>query len=38
MGEGDEDVVDLALSLRELEVDSLPVNFLHPIDGTPSKG
>ena len=38
MGEGDEDVVDLALSLRELEVDSLPVNFLHPIDGTPLEG
>lgn len=38
MGEGDEDVVDLALSLRDLEVDSLPVNFLHPIDGTPLEG
>ena len=38
MGEGDEDVVDLALALRELEVDSLPVNFLHPIDGTPLEG
>jgi biotin synthase len=38
MGEGDEDVVDLALSLRELEVDSLPVNFLHAIDGTPLEG
>jgi biotin synthase len=38
MGETDEDVVDLALSLRDLEVDSLPVNFLHPIDGTPLEG
>src|SRR5882724_6464337 len=38
MGEGDEDVVDLAFSLRELGVDSLPVNFLHPIDGTPLEG
>jgi biotin synthase len=38
MGETDEDVVDLALALRELGVDSLPVNFLHPIDGTPLEG
>ena len=38
MGEGDRDVVDLALALRELDVDSLPVNFLHPIDGTPFEG
>ena len=38
MGEEDEDVVDLAFSLRELGVDSLPVNFLHPIDGTPLEG
>jgi biotin synthase len=35
MGETDEDVVDLAFALRDLEVDSLPVNFLHPIEGTP---
>jgi biotin synthase len=35
MGESDEDIVDLAFALRELQVDSLPVNFLHPIDGTP---
>lgn len=35
MGESDHDLVDLAFSLRELRVDSLPVNFLHPIDGTP---
>jgi biotin synthase len=38
MGENDDDVVDLAFSLRELEVDSLPVNFLHAIDGTPLEG
>ncbi|MGH7821729.1 MAG: biotin synthase BioB [Candidatus Binatia bacterium] len=38
MGEADDDVVDLAFALRELEVDSLPVNFLHPIDGTPLEG
>jgi biotin synthase len=35
MGEEDEDVIDLAFALRELGVDSLPVNFLHPIGGTP---
>lgn len=38
MGETPEDVVDLAFALRELQVDSLPVNFLIPIDGTPFEG
>jgi biotin synthase len=35
MGETDDDLVDVALALRALDVESLPVNFLHPIDGTP---
>jgi len=35
MGERDEDVVELAFALRALRVDSLPVNFLIPIEGTP---
>jgi biotin synthase len=35
MGETDDDIVDLAFALRELHVDSLPVNFLLPIPGTP---
>jgi biotin synthase len=35
MGETDEDLVEVAQALRALEVESLPVNFLHPIDGTP---
>ncbi len=35
MGETDEDIVDLAFALRDLGVDSLPVNFLLSIDGTP---
>lgn len=35
MGESDDDVIDLALSLRELDVRSVPVNFLLPLDGTP---
>ena len=38
MGETPQDVVDMAFALRDLEVDSLPVNFLHPIDGTPLAG
>jgi biotin synthase len=35
MGESHEDRVDLALTYRELEVDSIPLNFLMPIEGTP---
>ncbi|HEX3865921.1 MAG TPA: biotin synthase BioB [Gemmatimonadaceae bacterium] len=35
MGETDDDVIDLAMSLRELGVRSVPVNFLIPIPGTP---
>jgi biotin synthase len=34
MGESDDDMIDLALSLRELDVKSVPVNFLIPIPGT----
>ena len=35
MGETDADLVDVARALGELRVESLPVNFLIPIDGTP---
>ena len=35
MGENDEDIVDLAYATRRLRADSVPVNFLHPIAGTP---
>ncbi|MBI6545472.1 MAG: biotin synthase BioB [Cyanobacteria bacterium NC_groundwater_1444_Ag_S-0.65um_54_12] len=35
MGEQDEELVELASTLRELAVDSIPVNFLEPIAGTP---
>jgi biotin synthase len=38
MGERDEDVVEMAFALRELGVESIPVNFLNPIDGTPLAG
>ncbi len=34
MGESDDQIVDLAVSLREMDVDSIPVNFLIPIAGT----
>jgi len=34
MGEGWEDRTDLAFRLRDLGVDSVPINFLMPIEGT----
>jgi biotin synthase len=38
MGEQDADVVRMAFALRDLEVESIPVNFLNPIEGTPLAG
>ena len=38
LGESDADRVELALTLRELGVDSIPVNFLNPVPGTPLSG
>ncbi|HMZ55053.1 MAG TPA: biotin synthase BioB [Nitrospira sp.] len=35
MGERDEDLIDLALALREVKPDSIPLNMLHPASGTP---
>lgn len=35
MGESNQEVVEIAYALRELDADSIPVNFLNPIDGTP---
>lgn len=35
MGESDDDVVELALALREVKPDSIPLNTLHPVPGTP---
>ncbi|MDD5449905.1 MAG: biotin synthase BioB [Candidatus Omnitrophica bacterium] len=34
LGETRPDRLDLAFTLRELKVDSIPLNFLHPIKGT----
>lgn len=38
MRESLQDVINMAYSLRELDADSIPVNFLHAIDGTPLEG
>ena len=35
MGESDEDLIALAMALREVKPDSIPVNTLHPVGGTP---
>lgn len=35
MGEQDEDLIDLAMALRDVKPDSIPVNTLHPVAGTP---
>ncbi len=35
MGETDEDILKLAYETRRLKLDSVPLNFLHPIAGTP---
>jgi biotin synthase len=34
-GESDEDIIDMLLALQKIQVKSLPVNFLIPVDGTP---
>ena len=37
-GESDDDLVDAVFSLRDLDSDSIPINFLMPFDGTPLAG
>jgi biotin synthase len=38
MGESHDDLVDMAFALREMQVESIPLNFLNAIDGTPLEG
>jgi biotin synthase len=38
LGESEDDLLDLAFALRELDVDSVPVNFLDAREGTPLAG
>ncbi len=38
MGETDDELVDVVLALRELDPNSVPVNFLIPFEGTPLGG
>ena len=38
MNESDDDIIDLAYALRDLDVTSVPLNFLIPIEGTPLSG
>ncbi len=38
MGQSNEDIVNVAFALRELQPDSVPINFLIPIEGTPLAG
>lgn len=38
MKETKQDVVDIARALRHLDADSIPINFLHAIDGTKLEG
>ncbi|MFK4342583.1 MULTISPECIES: biotin synthase BioB [unclassified Paenibacillus] len=38
MGETNEEIVQMGYALRELGGDSIPVNFLNPIPGTPLEG
>lgn len=35
MGERDEDILELAFILKEINPSVIPINFLHPIKGTP---
>jgi biotin synthase len=35
MGETTDDLIEMAFALKEMEVESIPLNFLNSIDGTP---
>ncbi len=38
MGESHDDIIKMAFHLRELRAESIPLNFLNPIAGTPLEG
>ena len=38
MGERPDDIVDMAIELREMKAESIPLNFLNAIEGTPLEG
>ncbi len=38
MGESPDDLIEMGLAFRRENVDSIPVNFLHPVEGTPLAG
>jgi biotin synthase len=38
LGESDDQIVEALLALRDLEAESVPINFLVPFDGTPMAG
>ena len=38
MGETMDDIIDVLSDLRSLGPESIPINFLHPIEGTPLEG
>jgi biotin synthase len=38
MGESDEDLIDMAFALRDMNIESIPVNMLLSLDGTPMEG
>ncbi|MFK0244694.1 biotin synthase BioB [Amycolatopsis azurea] len=38
MGESDDELIDAIFALRDLDSDSIPVNFLMPFEGTPLEG
>jgi biotin synthase len=38
MGETPDDLIDMAMDLRAMRVESIPLNFLNAIDGTPLQG
>ena len=37
LGESEDQILELALALKQLNVDAVPVNFLTPVPGTPAE-